>query len=63
MNHDWYGAHNQNGKLVGAVTHVLISKREIEYWIFIEEMLDAAFSMRGAANDARFFLQFTYIVI
>lgn len=32
----------QNGKLVGAVTHVLISDPEIGYGIFIEEMLDAA---------------------
>lgn len=32
----------QNGKLVGAVTHVLISDPEIGYGIFIEKMLDAA---------------------
>jgi stage IV sporulation protein B len=32
----------QNGKLVGAVTHVLVSDPEIGYGIFIETMLEAA---------------------
>jgi stage IV sporulation protein B len=30
----------QNGKLVGAVTHVLINEPEKGYGIFIENMLD-----------------------
>ena len=32
----------QNGKLIGAVTHVLISDPAKGYGIFIENMLDAA---------------------
>ena len=32
----------QNGKLVGAVTHVLLSDATKGYGIFIENMLDAA---------------------
>ena len=32
----------QNGKLVGAVTHVLVSDPTTGYGIFIENMLDAA---------------------
>lgn len=32
----------QNGKLVGAVTHVLVNSPETGYGIFIENMLDAA---------------------
>lgn len=32
----------QNGKIIGAVTHVLVSDPEVGYGIFIENMLDAA---------------------
>ena len=32
----------QNGKLVGAVTHVLVNDAARGYGIFIENMLDAA---------------------
>lgn len=32
----------QNGKLVGAVTHVLVNNPTTGYGIFIENMLDAA---------------------
>ena len=32
----------QNGKLVGAVTHVLVNSPDTGYGIFIENMLDAA---------------------
>jgi len=32
----------QNGKLVGAVTHVLVNDPTRGYGIFIENMLDAA---------------------
>jgi len=32
----------QDGKLVGAVTHVLVNDPTREYGIFIENMLDAA---------------------
>ena len=32
----------QNGKLIGAVTHVLISEPSKGYGIFIENMLSAA---------------------
>lgn len=32
----------QDGKLVGAVTHVLVNEPERGYGIFIENMLDAA---------------------
>ena len=32
----------QNGKLVGAVTHVLVNDPQTGYGIFIENMLDAA---------------------
>ena len=32
----------QNGKLVGAVTHVLVGDAARGYGIFIENMLDAA---------------------
>ena len=32
----------QNGKLVGAVTHVLVNDPTAGYGIFIENMLDAA---------------------
>ena len=32
----------QNGKLVGAVTHVLVNDPTMGYGIFIENMLDAA---------------------
>ena len=32
----------QNGKLVGAVTHVMMSEPTVGYGIFIENMLDSA---------------------
>ena len=32
----------QDGKLVGAVTHVLVNAPDTGYGIFIEKMLDAA---------------------
>ena len=32
----------QNGKIVGAVTHVLVNDPTMGYGIFIENMLDAA---------------------
>ena len=32
----------QDGKLIGAVTHVLVNSPDTGYWIFIENMLDAA---------------------
>jgi stage IV sporulation protein B len=32
----------QNGKLVGAITHVLVSDPKVGYGIFIENMLEAA---------------------
>ena len=32
----------QNGKIVGAITHVLVNNPEKGYAIFIENMLDAA---------------------
>jgi len=32
----------QGGKLVGAVTHVLVNSPDTGYGIFIENMLDAA---------------------
>jgi len=32
----------QDGKLVGAVTHVLVNQPDTGYGIFIENMLDAA---------------------
>jgi stage IV sporulation protein B len=32
----------QNGKLIGAVTHVLVNDPTTGYNIFIENMLDAA---------------------
>jgi stage IV sporulation protein B len=31
----------QDGKLVGAVTHVLVNQPDAGYGIFIEDMLDA----------------------
>ena len=34
----------QNGKIIGAVTHVLVSDPEYGYGIFIENMLDTAYS-------------------
>ena len=40
----------QNGKLVGAVTHVMINDPTVGYGIFIENMLSAAEkSARSAA--------------
>jgi stage IV sporulation protein B len=32
----------QNGKLVGAVTHVVVNSPDTDYGIFIENMLEAA---------------------
>lgn len=32
----------QNGKIVGAVTHVLVSDPQVGYGIFIDNMLEAA---------------------
>jgi stage IV sporulation protein B len=32
----------QNGRLVGAVTHVMVNRPQRGYGIFIENMLDAA---------------------
>ena len=32
----------QDGKLIGAVTHVLVNSPDTGYGIFIENMLDAA---------------------
>ena len=32
----------QNGKLIGAITHVLVNDPTMGYGIFIENMLDAA---------------------
>ena len=39
----------QDGKLVGAVTHVLVADPTEGYGIFIENMLDAAQTMPKAA--------------
>ena len=38
----------QNGKLVGAVTHVMINDPTVGYGIFIENMLNAS---AGARNE------------
>ena len=44
----------QNGKLVGAVTHVLINDPTTGYGIFIENMLNAAeMPMQNAAQPKR----------
>ena len=40
----------QDGKLVGAVTHVLVNDPTRGYGIFIENMLDAA-GLRNARGD------------
>jgi len=32
----------QDGKIIGAVTHVLVNSQDTGYGIFIENMLDAA---------------------
>jgi stage IV sporulation protein B len=32
----------QNGKIIGAVTHVMINDPTVDYGIFIENMLSAA---------------------
>ena len=44
----------QDGKIVGAVTHVLVNDPTRGYGIFIENMLDAAQSVAGeqALKDA-----------
>ena len=42
----------QNGKLVGAITHVLINYPSRDYGIFIENMLTAAESSDGAGQSA-----------
>ena len=36
----------QNGKLIGAVTHVLVNDPTRGYGIFIENMLDTAYSLQ-----------------
>ena len=36
----------QNGKLIGAVTHVLVNDPTRGYGIFIENMLDPAYSLQ-----------------
>ena len=47
----------QNGKLVGAVTHVLVDDPTSGYGIFIENMMDAADKeMAGAKAHATFAL-------
>ena len=40
----------QDGKLVGAVTHVLVNDPTTGYGIFIENMLDAAGKKRGTVK-------------
>ena len=45
----------QDGKLVGAVTHVLVNDPTTGYGIFIENMLDAA-SIVGRGQFAPAFL-------
>lgn len=51
----------QNGKLVGAVTHVLVNSPDTGYGIFIENML--TLSLRAGAHTAvgisRFFKNFS----
>ena len=39
----------QNGKIVGAVTHVMINDPTVGYGIFIENMLSAEVSAKTAA--------------
>ena len=42
----------QNGKLVGAVTHVLVNDPTTGYGIFIENMLNASESARNELPKA-----------
>ncbi len=42
----------QNGKLIGAVTHVMVNDPETGYGIFIENMLDAARSVEQYQKEA-----------
>lgn len=42
----------QDGKIVGAVTHVLISDPKVGYGIFIENMLDAADEVKSETKQA-----------
>lgn len=43
----------QNGKLVGAVTHVLIDDPQKGYGIFAENMLETAQSVGDSASTSR----------
>ena len=45
----------QNGRLVGAVTHVLVNQPDTGYGIFIENMLDAAGKTKGRSKIAPVF--------
>ena len=43
----------QNGKLVGALTHVLVDDSKTGYGIYAENMLEVAESMRDVAAPSR----------
>ena len=43
----------QNGKLIGAVTHVLVEDSTCGYAIFAENMLDTAKSVGDSASTSR----------
>ncbi len=45
----------QDGKLVGAVTHVLVNQPDTGYGIFIENMLDAAGKTKDRSKIAPVF--------
>ena len=48
----------QNGKLVGAVTHVLANDPTMGYGIFIENMLEAARQRKGRGECPVYFCDF-----
>ena len=39
----------QDGKIIGAVTHVLVNDPQMGYGVFIENMLDAAYEQEQQA--------------
>ena len=39
----------QDGKIIGAVTHVLVNDPQMGYGVFIENMLDAAYEQTQEA--------------
>ena len=53
----------QNGKLVGAVTHVLVNDPTRGYGIFIENMLDAVGYNSAGGNSAPVFFLAPYVIM